>query len=153
MGRKPERISSTKSCKPGTTAKAQKKRIKVSSAKAKGRNLQHWACQKISDLTGLPWGKDEHIASREGGQSGVDVKLIGKARKLFPFSVECKNHKTWRIKEWIEQAISNCMPETYWLLILRKSDKIKKNRIENIVVMDANDFFELISRLGGFEDK
>jgi hypothetical protein len=42
------------------------------------------------------------------------------------------------------------MPNTYWLLVLRKSDIIKKNRINNVVVMDANDFFEMLSRLGGF---
>lgn len=139
--------------KQSTKPKTKKPRIKVSSAKAKGRNLQQWACQKISDLIGLAWGKDEHISSREGGQAGVDVRLVGEAKQLFPFSVECKNHKTWRMKEWIDQASSNQMPNTYWLLILKKSDIIKKNRIDNVVVMDANDFFEMLSHLGGFSKK
>ena len=55
--------------------------IKTSSAKAKGRSLQQWVCQKISDLLNIPWGKDELIASREMGQSGVDIRLIGEAQE------------------------------------------------------------------------
>ena len=30
------------------------------------------------------WGKDELISTRESGLSGTDVRLVGKAKKLFP---------------------------------------------------------------------
>jgi hypothetical protein len=84
-----------------------KKRIKTSSAKAKGRNLQKWTCQKISELLGIPWGKDELIASREMGQSGTDVRLVEEAQERFPFSVECKYQETWSVPSWIKQAKKN----------------------------------------------
>jgi hypothetical protein len=131
-----------------------KRRITISSAKAKGRNLQQLACQKISDLIGLPWGKDEVIASREGCQPGTDVRLVGNARVSFPFSVECKDHDKWsegKIRAWIEQARANCMPDTYWILFLKKTAKIKKDKIRPIIVMDVDDFFEVLTRLGGFD--
>jgi hypothetical protein len=112
--------------------------IKPSSAKAKGRSLQQWTCQKISDLTGLPWGKDELIASREMGQSGVDVRLIGEAKEKFPYSVECKYQESWALSAWIEQAKANQMDGTDWLLVLRK------NRMKPVVVMDAEAFFRLL---------
>lgn len=115
-----------------------KKKILSSSAKSKGRSLQQWVCQKISDLTGLPWGKDEMIASREMGQSGVDVRLIGEAKKKFPFSVECKYQETWSIPSWIKQAKANQIKGTDWLLVVRK------NRMEPIIIMDAERFFELL---------
>ena len=118
-----------------------KKRINTSSAKAKGRSLQQWVCQKISDLLGLPWGKDEMIASREMGQSGVDIRLIGEAKKQFPYSVECKYQESWSIPAWIHQAKTNQEKNMNWLLVIRK------NRFDPIVVMDANHFFDLLLRL------
>lgn len=113
-----------------------KKRIKPSSAKAKGRTLQHWVCQKISDLLEIPWGKDELIASREMGQSGTDVRLIGEAQTRFPFSVECKCQETWSFPAWIRQARGNQKEGTDWLLI------VNKNFHAPTVTMDAQRFFE-----------
>jgi hypothetical protein len=98
-------------------------------------------CQKIADLLALPWGKDEMIASREMGQPGTDVRLIGEAKERFPFSVECKNQEVWSVPAWIEQAKSNQAPGTDWLLVL------KKNRIPPVVIMDAERFFTLLKRL------
>ena len=117
-----------------------KKRILHSSAKAKGRSLQQWTCQQISDLLGLPWGKDELIASREGAQSGTDVRLVGEAKERFPFSVECKNQEAWSVLPWVTQARTNQTPGTDWLLVMKKS------RIDPIVVMDAKAFFELLKK-------
>lgn len=114
-------------------------RISVQSAKAKGRRLQQWAMRKISELTGIPCGKDELIASREMGQSGTDVRLIGKAQKMFPFSVECKYQETWSIPAWIKQAKENRKSGTNWLLF------VKKNQHEEIVILNAKIFFKLLA--------
>jgi len=116
-----------------------KKRISVHSAKAKGRRLQQWAMRKISELTGIPCGKDELIASREMGQSGTDVRLIGKAQTMFPWSVECKYQETWSIPAWIKQAKENQKKGTNWLLF------IKRNQHEEIVVLNADVFFDLLT--------
>lgn len=118
-----------------------KKRITVQSAKAKGRNLQQWVAKKISELVDMPWGKDEAIASREMGQSGTDIRLIGEAKKLFPYSVECKWCESWAIPAWIAQTKANQDAGTEWLLV------IKKNHYHPIVVMDADHFFDLLSRI------
>jgi len=117
-----------------------KKRISVQSAKAKGRRLQQWMMRKISELTGIPCGKDELIASREMGQSGTDVRLIGKAQEAFPWSVECKYQETWSIPKWIKQAKENQKKGTDWLLV------IKRNQHEPIIVFDAEVFFYLLSK-------
>lgn len=115
-----------------------KKKIQPASAKAKGRSLQQWACARISELLDLPWGKDELIASREASQSGTDVRLIGEARRRFPFSVECKWQETWAIPAWIKQAESNQREGTDWLIICKKS------RAAPIAIMDAERFFALL---------
>jgi len=118
--------------------KKKKKGISTASAKAKGRALQQWACQKISELLCIPWGKDEMIASREASQSGTDVRLVGEAKDRFPFSVECKHQEAWNLPAWIKQAKDNQRESTDWLLI------VKKNRVDPIIVMDAERFFELL---------
>jgi len=117
--------------------------IKTQSAKAKGRKLQQWVCEKISELTGIPWGKDEMIASREASQSGTDVRLIGKAKRKFPFSVECKWQERWDVPAWIEQAKANQVEGTDWLLV------IKKRRKKPVIVMDAERFFDLLQEKDG----
>lgn len=111
--------------------------ISVASRKAKGRLLQQWVAQKISDLLGIPWGKDELISSREMGQAGTDIRLVGKAKKLFRYSIECKNQESWSLPSWIKQAKSNQAKGTEWLLF------VKKNRHEEIVVMSAEVFFKI----------
>lgn len=115
-----------------------KKTISTSARKAKGRSLQQWTCQKISDLLGIPWGQDELIASREMGQSGTDIRLIGEAQERFPFSVECKHQEKWNIPAWIRQAQDNQKEGTDWLLV------VKKNRAKPIIIMDADRFFDLL---------
>lgn len=115
-----------------------KKTIKISSRKGKARNLQKWVCEHISQITGLPWGKDEEIVSREMGQGGTDVRLSKNALSLFPFSIECKDQETWSISNFIKQAQDNQLENTNWLLVLKKSD------IKPVCVMDADSFFQML---------
>jgi hypothetical protein len=115
-------------------------RIKVQSAKAKGRRLQQWVCQKISELTGFAWGKDKPIESRSGGQNGVDVRLEQSVLSVFPFSVECKSQELWSVHEWVEQAQANKIHDTDWLLF------VKRSREPALVVMGAEQFFAMLLR-------
>jgi len=120
-----------------------KKSIAVSSKKGKGRILQQWVAKKISWLIDLPWGSDEQIASREMGLSGVDIRLVGEAKELFPWSVECKRQESWSVHGWIEQAKKNQMPGTDWLLVARRSHK------DAVVILDADVFFDILRLVKG----
>ena len=114
-----------------------KRKISVSSAKAKGRLLQNFVAQKVSEVTGIKWGKDELIQGREMGQSGVDVKLYGVAKEKFPYSVECKNQQAWSVPSWIKQAKANQQPGQDWLLIMTR------NHFPTVVCMEVDAFFDL----------
>lgn len=114
-------------------------RITVASAKAKGRNLQQWVCDRIATITGLPYNQQDDncdIHSREMGQAGIDVILRGEARKRFPFSVECKASESLDIKGTVEQAKSNVYPGTDWLIVHRKK------AIPDVLAIMAWDAFE-----------
>jgi len=126
-----------------------KKPITVASRKAKGRSLQAWACQQVSEVTGIEWGNtdDHEIRSRQMGQSGPDVIMSPNVRTLLPFTIECKNQKQWSIRKWVEQAKTNCYPDTDWLLVIKSTGRTKAERTEEIVVLDANVFFELVKKI------
>lgn len=110
---------------------------KIASRKAKARRLQNYICQKFSDITGIPWGKDKDIEGREMGQSGPDVKLYGMAAEMLPFSVEAKAQERWSVPEWIRQAKENQKDGTNWILVC------KRNRKKPVVVMDFDVFCDI----------
>ena len=118
-----------------------KKRISVSAAKAKGRNLQNEICQRVAKVTGIPWGKDKDIEGRPMGQSGVDVCLRGRAKELFNFSCECKYQESWSLPAWIKQAKANLLEGENWLLFFRR------NHTPTFVAMEADTFFSLFNEL------
>jgi len=120
-----------------------KKSISISSRKGKARRLQKWIAEKVSNLLNIPWGPDELIASREMGQSGVDIRLVGDALKLFPWSVEAKNQERFSVPDWIEQAKSNKIEGTEWLLI------VSKNHYDKLAILDAEVFFKLLEKIEG----
>jgi len=108
----------------------EKKPITRRSAKQKGSKFQKDVAQKIADMLGVPCGKDELVESRESSQSGVDIKLIGDARRRFPWSVECKNQQNIQIRQWVGQASTNRMPGTEWILF------VKKNHFKPVAIID-----------------
>lgn len=114
--------------------------ITIASRKAKGRNLQKIIALKISELLEIPCGKDELIESREMGQSGVDIKLIGKAKELFPFAIEAKACETWSVGNYIEQAKNNTGDFYTWLLVM------KKNRMKPVVLLESKIFKSFLKK-------
>ena len=117
-------------------------RIKVSSGKQKGRSMQYWVCEQISKLTGIPYKQSDdecEIHSREMGQHGTDIVLRGKAKKLFPYSVECKAQESLNLVDTIEQAKANVLPGTDWIVVHRK-----KALSSDIVMMEWDTFAKLV---------
>lgn len=114
--------------------------MKTQSAKAKGRRLQQWCRDQIletfEELT------DDDVRSTSMGAGGVDVTLSQEAKKLFPFSVECKSQERVRIWESFGQAEDNTEPDMEPLLI------IKRNGSAPLAVVDAEWLLENIRKLG-----
>lgn len=110
--------------------------IKPSSAKAKGRRHQQWVRDKI--LEQFPKLEPADVRSTGMGQNGEDIQLSPAARKLFPYSVECKSLKSISVYKFIEQAEANCPDKAEPIAI------IKADRQKPLAVMDAEHFFKLI---------
>ena len=108
--------------------------MKTSSAKAKGRRLQ----QKFMELLIEKLKIDpEDIESRSMGAGGEDLIMSRAARHKFPYSVECKNQERVNIWQAWEQANGN--KGIYEPLVV-----IKKNGVRPLVVLDAENFLDMI---------
>ena len=108
--------------------------MKTQSRKAKGRRLQ----QQFRDLLIEKLDIDpEDIESRSMGAGGEDLIMSKAARTKFPYSIECKNQERMNIWSAWEQANAN--KGIYEPLVV-----IKKNGVRPLVVLDAENFLEMI---------
>ena len=121
-----------------------KRRITRQSAKSKGRKFQQQIAARISELLDIPWGKDELIDSRPASQTGVDVILIGDAKKRFNYAVECKAHEKWAVHDWIDQSRTNIVGFGGWLLFITKS------RFGSVVLLPEEEFHIITDLLHHF---
>lgn len=108
------------------------KRMSVASAKNKGRSLQKLVRDMI--LSTFKKLHPDDVKSTSMGAQGEDVQLSPAARKLFPFSIECKAYKSFAIYAHYEQAKANCPKGSEPLLI------IKGNHKKPLAIVDAEWF-------------
>ena len=110
--------------------------MKTSSGKAKGRRLQN----KIRDLL-LEHFSDklepDDVKVAIMGESGEDIKLSPAARKLIPYSFECKNQEKLSIWSSLEQAAENSGDYPPVLIF-------KRNRSKTYVTVELEEFMKLI---------
>ena len=111
--------------------------MKTRSGKAKGRRLQN----KIRDLL-LEHFSDklepDDIKVAIMGESGEDIKLSPAARKLIPYSFECKNQEKLSIWEALNQAAENSGDYPPVLIF-------KRNRSKTYVTIELEEFIKLIN--------
>ena len=108
--------------------------MKTSSAKAKGRRLQQWVRNKLIELLSVD---PEDIESRPMGSSGEDLIMGVQTKKLFPYSIECKNQEAVNVWKAYEQCSSNTSPNVESLVI------IKRNKSKPLALVDAEYFINL----------
>ena len=110
--------------------------MKTSSGKAKGRRLQN----KIRDLL-LEHFSDklepDDVKVAIMGESGEDIKLSPAARRLIPYSFECKNQEKLSIWSSLEQAAENSGDYPPVLIF-------KRNRSKTYVTIELEEFMKLI---------
>lgn len=95
--------------------------MRTSSAKAKGRRLQDKVCRLL--LESFTELEEDDIKPAIMGESGEDVKLSPAARKLLPYSIECKNQERLSIWTALEQAEENSKGFTPILIFKRNHSK------------------------------
>ena len=106
------------------------------SSKAKGRRLQNLVRDKLREkFTSL---EEDDIKSATMGTVGEDIVLSPAARKVIPFSFECKNVERLQFWKTVEQAEGNSNGRTPVIVV-------KKNGRKPYIALPLDDWIELIS--------
>ena len=110
--------------------------MKPRSAKNKGKRLQN----KVRDLILEKFNslESDDVRSITMGESGEDILLSPAARKLFPFSVECKNQDKLNIWKSLEQSETNSGKHTPIVIF-------KRNRTKTYVALEFEKLLELLN--------
>jgi hypothetical protein len=116
--------------------------MKTSSAKNKGRRLQNWVKDYLTELFEFEEGD---VKSTSMGVTGEDIQLSPAARKKVPYSIECKSRNKFVIYSMYEQARKNS--KTYEPLLI-----IKEDRNKPLVVLDAEHFLNLLLTIDTHRD-
>jgi len=112
--------------------------MKPKSAKAKGRNLQNLVRDELRKVfvdqwTRVPKLEYDDIKSQTMGMGGEDIVLSPIAKKLIPYSFECKNTERLNLWDSLKQCEDNCEDRQPVLII-------KRNRSEVYAVINFKDF-------------
>ena len=110
--------------------------MKTRSAKNKGKRLQN----TVRDILLETFKEDlepDDIRSQIMGMSGEDIVLSPAARRLIPYSFECKNQEKLNIWSSLEQAESNSGDYPPVLIF-------KRNRSKTYVTVELEEFMKLI---------
>ena len=109
--------------------------MKTRSAKNKGKRLQNSVRDIL--LETFDTLEPDDIKSAIMGDSGEDNQLSPAARKLIPYSIECKNQEKLNIWSALEQAEGNKGVSKPVLIF-------KRNRSKTYAVLELEDFVDLI---------
>ncbi len=109
--------------------------MKPRSAKNKGKRLQN----KVRDIILEKFDKLEpdDVRSITMGDAGEDILLSPAARRLFPFSVECKNQEKLNIWSALQQAESNAGKHIPLVIF-------KRNRSKTYAVLEFKELLKLL---------
>ena len=111
--------------------------MKPRSAKNKGKRLQN----KVRDLILEKFNsklEPDDVRSITMGESGEDILLSPAARRLFPFSVECKSQEKLSIWSSLEQAEDNSGDHIPLLIF-------KRNRSKTYAVLEFDELLKLLN--------
>lgn len=109
--------------------------ITVRSRKSKGRRLQIAVARRIREVYKL---EDRDAVSAPASVGGEDIILSEKAKKCFPFSVECKNQEKVKIWEAIAQAEKNTGEGRTPIVVF------SRNNAPTYVAIEFEKFLELV---------
>lgn len=111
--------------------------MNIHSAKAKGKRLQNFLREAL--LSAFPALEPDDIKSAMASETGEDLKLSPAAKRLIPFSFECKNTEKLSVWSALEQAKSNSNGRHPVVVFSR-------NRSIPYVIISLENFVGLISK-------
>ena len=105
------------------------------SSKAKGRRLQNFVRDILREIFSSL--EPDDIKSQTMGMCGEDIVLSPAAKKLIPYSFECKNQERLDLWGALKQTEDNCEDRVPVLVF-------KRNRTDTYVTIPFNHFVKIL---------
>ena len=110
--------------------------MKTSSKKAKGHALEKLISARIIEAFNLD---EEDVRIPVGSETGADIKLNSRAKRLCPFQFEAKNHEKFlTLYSYYEQAVNHKDGLVPCLVI-------KMNRRQPLAILDLDHLLTLVA--------
>ena len=116
-----------------------KKKIKVRSGIAKGRAFQKVAMEAFKEAFGLT---EDDIRCPVGSETGEDIKLTKKARKIIGLSIECKNQKKFNLWQALRQSSANCPDDACEAVVFKEHGRAKM-----FIIVPLDHYLEIREKL------
>ena len=113
--------------------------MRPQSAKSKGRRFQQYIRDLL--LKFAPSLEMDDVRSTAMGAGGEDIQLSPAARKIYPYTIECKNVERLNMWEAVDQAQAHAVKDGRGHIPLVA---FKKNGRDAWIAMPAEQFMELI---------
>lgn len=113
------------------------------SSRNKGANYERTIAKVFKEKLGVELKRTPQSGgfakdSSKGDEFRGDIIVADKDID-FKLHIECKNHKSWSILAWLNQAIEDCPKDKIPVVIYHKH-----NTSKDYVVINLNDFIELL---------
>ncbi|MFA5744082.1 MAG: hypothetical protein WC936_04650 [Candidatus Nanoarchaeia archaeon] len=112
----------------------------TSSGKSKGRELQKYVASSICESFMLP---ESEAVSRPMGSPGSDIIMSERARKVFPFSIECKRQESLNVGIWMDQTCANAAKDHLAPLLV-----IRQNHDKAVAVILTKHLMAIVEGVG-----
>ena len=106
------------------------------SSKAKGRRLQNLVRDKLRAVFSSL--EEDDIKSQTMGMTGEDIVLSPAARKLIPYSIECKNVERLNVWQCLKQTEDNTHEDCNPALV------IKRNQTNTYITIPIDIWIDII---------
>lgn len=113
-------------------------------AKRKGANFERTIAKKFQQRYGIELKRTPQSGgfakkSEKADDYRGDITIVDTTKMLL-VHIECKDQKTWSLKQWIEQAENDCPEGRIPIVIFHTFGKS-----ENHVILNVFDFISIIS--------
>jgi hypothetical protein len=120
--------------------------------KNKGRNYEHI----VKDKVNKKYPKLELVRTPSSGgfqKASTNDELRGDVSNVnrdytFLLHLECKDHKTWKLKDWIKQATDDCPKGKIPTVVFHQQQEIENGKVvqkaEDYICLKLSDFLGIV---------
>lgn len=123
-------------------------------SKTKGATFERKIAKLFKDILGIDLVRTPQSGgfAKKSSKADVfrgDITTVDKD-VIFKLHIECKNQKTWKLRDWLNQAKSDCPKGSIPIIVFHKEQLIKDGKLvdkaNDYVTLSLEDFVSLLHK-------